>query len=99
MLLKALGVLSEWPSLWAARFAGFVPLFPSRAVSSLSPRSLLLIAGDADPVVDATVYLHSVASEPKELWIARGAGHGKYAETVGEPYAHELTAFLERALQ
>jgi dipeptidyl aminopeptidase/acylaminoacyl peptidase len=95
------GPLSGTAALWAARWAGLVPLHPLRSVRALAPRALLLVAGDADPVVpwDSSERLFAAASEPKELWIVHGAGHGGYAKVATREYARRLVAFFDRALQ
>jgi dipeptidyl aminopeptidase/acylaminoacyl peptidase len=95
------GPLSGEPALWVARLAGMVPLHPLQSVSSIAPRALLLIAGDADPVVpwDSSKRLYAAASQPKDLWILHGAGHGRYIEIGGEEYARRLVAFFEGALR
>jgi fermentation-respiration switch protein FrsA (DUF1100 family) len=95
------GWLSGEPALWAARWAGLVPVHPLEVVPSIAPRPLFFIAGDADPIVP---YAHSkrlyeAAREPKELWIVHGAKHGRYADVAPDEYARRLVAFFDRALR
>jgi dipeptidyl aminopeptidase/acylaminoacyl peptidase len=95
------GALSGVPALWAARWAGLVPLHPLQSVGAIAPRSLFFIAGDADPIVpwDSSQRLYAAASEPKEIWILHGVAHGRYAEGAGDEYARRLVAFFDRALR
>ncbi len=53
-------------------------LYGSRRVQRLSPRSLLLVHGTADSVLDcaASRDIHKRALEPKRLVLYDGAGHG-----------------------
>jgi uncharacterized protein len=94
------GPLSGLPALWAARWAGVVTLHPLASVPAIGPRAVFFIAGDADSTVppDSSERLYWVASEPRELWIVRGAVHGGYARVAGAEYARRLVAFFDRAL-
>jgi fermentation-respiration switch protein FrsA (DUF1100 family) len=69
-------------------------------VPKIAPRALFFIVGDEDPTVPAEMSsrLYAAASEPKELWIIQGAGHGDYAQVAGAEYSRRLVAFFDRAL-
>jgi dipeptidyl aminopeptidase/acylaminoacyl peptidase len=97
---RQFGPISGMPAVWAARWAGVVNLHPLDNVTAISPRALFFIAGDADRTVppDSSERLYSAASEPKEIWIVRGAAHGGYALVAGEEYARRLVGFFDRAL-
>ncbi len=65
-------------------------------VGQVSPRTLLLIHGDADTVLpaDCSRRLYAAASEPRELVIYPGAGHGLHecaAALHERVYSHLLT--------
>jgi dipeptidyl aminopeptidase/acylaminoacyl peptidase len=94
------GPLTGVPAIWAAKWAGLVPLQPFAVVPRIAPRALFFIAGDADPTVPfhSSERLYAVASEPKALWIVHGAVHGDYARSAGADYARKLVAFFDRAL-
>jgi pimeloyl-ACP methyl ester carboxylesterase len=94
------GPLSGWPSLWAAQWAGHSLPHPLAMVPKIAPRAIFFIVGDEDPTVppEMSSRLYAAASEPKELWIIRGAGHGDYPQVVGAEYSRRLVAFFDRAL-
>ena len=50
---------------------------PIDRVAGLAPLPLLLIAGTADPIVNADHArdLYAAAREPKEIWLVDGLGH------------------------
>jgi alpha-beta hydrolase superfamily lysophospholipase len=85
-------VWSEW--------AGFVLPQPVVRVPAIAPRALFLIAGDEDPVVppDLSKRVYSAATEPKELWVVHGAGHGDYEKVAGEEFSRRLVGFFDRTL-
>jgi fermentation-respiration switch protein FrsA (DUF1100 family) len=78
-----------------------VALHPLRSVPLIAPRSLLLLTGDADPIVpwESSERLYAAAFEPKQLWIVHGVGHGGYAQGIGDEYGRGLVAFFDRALR
>jgi pimeloyl-ACP methyl ester carboxylesterase len=94
------GPLSGWPSLWAVRWAGHLLPHPLAMVPKIAPRALFFIVGDEDPTVppEMSSRLYAAASEPKQLWIIEGAGHGDYAQVAGPEYSRRLVAFFDRAL-
>ena len=94
------GPLSGWPSLWAVQWAGHSLPHPLAMVPKIAPRALFFIVGDEDPTVPAEMSsrLYAAASEPKELWIIQGAGHGDYFQVAGAEYSRRLIAFFDRSL-
>ena len=72
----------QWMIEDAARFN------PMNDVAKISPRPLLIITGDADPLIDLTGVrrLLEVAKEPKELVVVTGADH-----ELTDPVAYETT--------
>jgi alpha-beta hydrolase superfamily lysophospholipase len=84
------------------RFAGYrsADVAPLSVVGSIAPRPLLLIHGTEDQIIPSrhTERLYASAGEPKELWIAHGAGHcGAYF--LDRPtYTQRVRAFFENAL-
>ncbi len=73
---------------------------PLRVVGQIAPRPLLLIHGTADATIPVShaQRLYDAAGEPKELWLASGAGHcGAYF--LDRPgYCQRVCAFLACAL-
>lgn len=95
-------MLARWPALWAARRAGIDidGVQPEAAISSLSPRPILIIQGARDrvvPVSDAH-RLYAAARQPKTLWLIQGADHGGYMEREPVEYERRLVAFFTGAL-
>jgi uncharacterized protein len=73
---------------------------PLQDIARIAPRPLLILSGDLDPVVPASVVrtLHAAAQAPKELVLIPGAGHGGYTAHAGPRYLETLVAFFQRAL-
>jgi fermentation-respiration switch protein FrsA (DUF1100 family) len=73
---------------------------PIRSVGRIAPRPLLLIHGENDPYVsvDDAQRLYERAGEPKELWIARGAGHRRVDEAYPQEYRERVVAFFDKYL-
>jgi fermentation-respiration switch protein FrsA (DUF1100 family) len=86
-----------------ARRAGYRSrdVAPLRVVEQIAPRPLLLIHGTDDLVIPVshTQRLYEAAGEPKELWLAEGAGHcGAYF--LNRPaYCQRVCAFFADALE
>ena len=88
-----------WPFQWLAFLVIDNDYSPEASVSAISPIPLLLIHGDADPIVPAehARRLYEAAAEPKDLWVVPGAGH---IQSLGVPSAREgLTDFVARAVR
>ena len=74
---------------------------PLRAISKLSPRAIFLINGAQDPRMPASVAsgLYNKAGEPKELWLAPGAGHMQSYAIAGKEYEKRLINFFNSYLR
>lgn len=73
---------------------------PLNAIARISPRPVLLVHGEADPLIPASEShaLFAAAGEPKELWVVPGAGHTQGHAVSGEEYEERVTAFFTRWL-
>jgi alpha-beta hydrolase superfamily lysophospholipase len=89
-------------ALWALKRNGMQLDGPTplREVASIAPRPLLIVGGERDPVVPASMIraLHAAAREPKQLVMIDGGGHGGYAALPGSGYLAALLQFFERSL-
>jgi len=98
-LLRSLGSLILW--LAGKRVgADLEESEPLRWVGDMAPRALLIIHGEDDPYVsveDARC-LYERAGEPKELWIAQGAGHRRVDEVYPDEYRDRVVDFFDRYL-
>jgi uncharacterized protein len=96
------GWVSTYPAMVAVRASGMpvAELRPIEVIQNISPRPLLILGGDLDPVIPEfmTRSLYTAAKEPKSLWIAPGAGHGNYAEVNPVAYQKRLVEFFSKAL-
>ncbi len=73
---------------------------PINVIAKVSPRPVLLIAGQSDDrmtVIDAQ-RLFEAAIQPKEVWIVPGAGHGETLAMAGQTYPERVMEFFKRAL-
>jgi uncharacterized protein len=90
--------LAGWFALRVDDFLGFEPdtMTAVAHVAEIAPRPLLIIAGDSDTVVpmEMSQRLAASAGRPKELFLVRGAGHGKYMIAEPERYARKLIEFF-----
>lgn len=95
------GPIAQRLAIWCTPLVGFrlLPRRPLDLVGALR-RPLLVIGGEADPVVPASMVrqLYEAAERPKDLWIVPGAGHGGYADLAGPLYQARLVSFFESAL-
>jgi hypothetical protein len=71
---------------------------PTEAAAALAPVPLLIIQGEADPIVPPhhAEALHVAAGEPKTLWLLPGTGHIQAFATIAT--RRQLVAFLEAVL-
>lgn len=99
---RAWGAVSGLPAIWVDRVHadGREPLDPTISIPRIGPRAALFISGDLDTVVPSgsSPRLYAVATEPKELWIIPGAGHGNYVSAAPDAYPRRLVAFFDRTL-
>lgn len=98
-LSKAFAPLVLW---WAKRRMGcrLEEADPIRWVARIAPRPLFLIHGEIDPYItsDDVRRLFAAAGEPKELWIAPGAGHRRVEERYPVEYGQRVLGFFDRYL-
>ena len=73
---------------------------PWRWVDKIAPRALFLIHGEEDPYVSVEDVrrLYEEAGEPKELWIAPGAGHRRVDQVHPDDYRDRVVSFFDRYL-
>jgi uncharacterized protein len=94
-------LLSQLPTYWALRVGGTpLDLMPKDIAGRISPRPLLVIGGEHDPLVPAFMarQIYQAAREPKELWIVKGAAHVNYPQVAPEEYSRRLVEFYRRTL-
>ena len=98
-LVRALGPSILW--LAGRRVGGDLEQSdPMRWVHKIAPRALFLIHGEEDPYVsvDDVRRLYEEAGEPKELWIAPGAGHRRVDQVYPDDYRDRVVSFFDRYL-
>jgi pimeloyl-ACP methyl ester carboxylesterase len=92
------GVLGGWGAHLAARACGMHTdtLIPEQIVAAWSPRPLLVIEGDQDPVVPPHLArkLFDAARQPKQWLAVPGAEHGNYASVAPDLYGKTLGDFF-----
>lgn len=73
---------------------------PINVIAKLSPRPVLIIAGQSDDRMTAmdAQRLFKAASRPKELWIVPAAGHGETLAMAGQTYPGRVVDFFKRTL-
>lgn len=80
----------------------FKCVYPSvrKTLMRLPPRPILLIHGERDSYipVDQSRLLYALASQPKFLWIVRGAKHNQSVDVAGREYAERTVDFFHRYL-
>jgi dipeptidyl aminopeptidase/acylaminoacyl peptidase len=87
----------------------FDEVFPEEAIASISPRPILLIHGEEDPIipVEHAVRLKEAAGEGAKLWLLPGRQHTEgirlapdYLEysPMREVFLRKVTQFFERSL-
>ncbi|MCI0749224.1 MAG: alpha/beta hydrolase [Nevskiales bacterium] len=84
-----------WPLQWPLSFLFSDAYSPLAVVDRISPIPLLLIHGDADPVVPVShaQRLHAAARDPKTLWIVPDGRH--IDATLRPELRTRLLAYLE----
>lgn len=90
--------LAAW---WFPRWAMSNGYDPIDYVSRISPRSLFIMHGTHDQVVDpqAAKRLHAAAGEPKELWMIDGVDHYQAMQDMHEIARPRLLDFFEGCVQ
>ncbi len=73
---------------------------PVDVIAEISPRPLLIIHDQGDPVVlpDNSLRNFAAAAQPKELWMVPGSGHADAQTNAKEQYESKVTSFFEAAL-
>jgi pimeloyl-ACP methyl ester carboxylesterase len=71
---------------------------PIDDLSQISPRAIMFIHGELDPLVDMSnsQRLYEAAKEPKALYLIPDAGHGGLMEAEPEEFENQVIAFLDR---
>jgi pimeloyl-ACP methyl ester carboxylesterase len=71
---------------------------PIDSVAKISPRPLLLIAGEHEAAANRTQAQFEAAGPPKELWLAPQVGHGGYGDRWPEEYERRIVSFFNEYL-
>jgi hypothetical protein len=74
---------------------------PMDVIAEISPRPLLIIHDQGDPVALADNSLRNFAAArlPKQLWLVPGSGHGDAQIIAKSQYRSRVTSFFEAALR
>ena len=74
---------------------------PMDVIAEISPRPVLIIHNQGDPVVlaDNSLRNFAAARQPKELWLVPGSGHGNAEIIAKSQYQSKVTRFFEAALR
>jgi hypothetical protein len=74
---------------------------PIDDVANLSPRAILFIHGENDEVVDPSnsIRFFQAASQPKEIYLISGAGHGDFLSSDPLGFEQRLIRFLDMHLK
>jgi dipeptidyl aminopeptidase/acylaminoacyl peptidase len=94
-LVRACGPMILW--LAGKRVGGDLEQSdPLRWVDKIAPRALFLIHGEEDPYawVEEVRRFYEAAGEPKELWVAPGAGHRRVDELYPDEYRERVLSFF-----
>jgi pimeloyl-ACP methyl ester carboxylesterase len=67
---------------------------PIDSVAKISPRPLLLIAGEREAAANRTQAQFEAAGQPKELWLVPQVGHGGYGNRWPEEYERRIVSFF-----
>jgi fermentation-respiration switch protein FrsA (DUF1100 family) len=91
--------LSKW--LLERRLGGALDgVAPARAIPSISPRPVFVIADANDALIgaDASTRVFESAAEPKRFWLIDGAEHARGWQTAPEEYERRVLDFFQGAL-
>lgn len=74
---------------------------PVADVAAIAPRPIMLMQGEADVVVNPshTRRLFDAASEPKQLYLVAGAGHGESFSVDPAGFERQVVSFLDSYLR
>lgn len=89
-----------WAFQWPLSFLIPDRYSPGPVAARIAPIPLLVIHGDADPVVPLAHgrALYDMAAEPKRLWVVPGGGHIEAFARLGDTYRERLVALFEAVL-
>ncbi|HXN31045.1 MAG TPA: alpha/beta fold hydrolase, partial [Polyangiaceae bacterium] len=95
------GPITQWPALWVDRT--MMPEGPLRvldAARSLGGRSLLVIAGDRDPIVPRQMSeeVYDAANARKALLILPSTGHANFDALAPGPYGDRIVGWFQKEL-
>jgi dipeptidyl aminopeptidase/acylaminoacyl peptidase len=94
--------LKLWPAILAIRHGGVdtAVLDTAAAAAKISPRPVLIVHGDQDPVARLArgQQLFAATREPKRMFVVRGAKHGGYTEVDPAGYEQALLGLFGPAL-
>lgn len=79
--------------------AKFMNFYPFNDIETISPRSLLFIAGETAHSREFSEDAYKLAAEPKELYIIPGAGHVDLYDRVNYIPFDKLTSFFTKFLK
>lgn len=100
--MRGWGWLSQEPALWLLSLRGIevASVRPIDKLCQLSPRPVLIVDGDRDTTEPSGQgeRLFAAACEPKQLFVAHGAGHGEYALAAGGEYERRVVDHFKAAL-
>ncbi len=87
---------------WGQRMYGVEldKISPGDVVASIAPRPVYIVHGSADPII-APLHaerLYAAAREPKQLWIAPGAGHATAGLSSPLEFIGRVEGFLRDSL-
>jgi fermentation-respiration switch protein FrsA (DUF1100 family) len=89
-------------TFWAEREAGFrtADVDAKKWISSIAPRSVLLMQGGADVVISSKSgqLLYDAARQPKELWFEPNVGHAKLDTAMPAEYERRVVGFFDKHL-
>ena len=74
---------------------------PIDDLDEIAPRAILFIHGERDPAIHVSnsLRMYQAASEPKELFLVPGAGHGGLMAADPAEFERRVVGFLERHLR
>jgi dipeptidyl aminopeptidase/acylaminoacyl peptidase len=74
---------------------------PMDVIAEISPRPLLIIHDQGDPVAlaDNSLRNFAAAGQPKQLWLVPGSGHADAQIIAKSQYQSRVTSFFEAALR
>jgi fermentation-respiration switch protein FrsA (DUF1100 family) len=89
-----------WALQWPLSFLIPERYSPGPVAARVAPIPLLVIHGDADPIVPLRHgrALYDAAAKPKRLWVVPGGGHIEAFARLGDVWRDRLVALMEAVL-